>query len=637
MSSLGGLLSVLVILCVSSTAVAVLLAIVLVGHTRRVAELEHQLGGTRLDLTRQLRATEHYRMVAEHASDGLLIQSLAGVVLWASPSYCRIMGRPRNEIIGRNPLEFAFPPDRTPPREVIEAFRYDPKDPQFRGLQLHRNRRGDGTEFWNQVNVSIRKAPSGQDLAILVCRDVTDQVEDQARLQDLSQQLEYAATHDMLTGAANRSEVMRFCQEQLDRRGADPGRVGMLHLDLDRFKEINDTHGHSAGDRTLEHVADSIRKTLRGTDMVARLGGDEFIVVCPGVEALGDLRAIARSLCDAIGKPFTWQDLTLTCACSVGAALSEAGDRSTEDLMLRSDYALYEAKRTGRARIAGYDARLARRHQRENQLHHELRSAIEDGRLLRYFQPTIDHRRGTVFGFETLVRWRTSDGAAVEPGEFLPLARDLGLMSRLDMQSMAAALAMKERLDWAGHADLAISFNASSALLLHPDFMRDLVNGVEARNIAPAQVFIEVLEDTILGVRGEPSAEAAVIQQLRDAGFQVLLDDFGVGYAGLAHLSDIAVTGVKVDRSLIGLVGEDCASARIVAAIVDLCRDLDLEVVAEGVEDRAAADRLVEMGCTIQQGYWISRPMPEESVLDWLGDQPGQARSWRPALLPPTG
>ena len=621
-------MSIIVVYLLLVTAAALVLASAAVEQGRRIRQLRRVLDGTRRDLIGQLRAAENFRMAAEHASDGIVIQTMEGTILWANPAYCRMVRLPAAQILGRSPLEFVIPEAERPGAEEIAAFRYDRSDPHYHGLVLRLNQRGDGTLFWNQHSVSYLQSSSGEERVILVCRDVSAQIEDQERLREIRTRLEYAASHDILTGLANRSELLRFTSRALEQGG----RVGMLHLDVDTFKDINDTHGHSAGDRTLQHVAERLRAGLRAGDLAARLGGDEFVVVCPEVAGLSALAGIGADLRRAIAAPFDWQGLRLSCDISVGAALSEAAGDRPEDLMLRSDFALYEAKRQGRARVEVYDEGLHQRHSAQVRLSHRLREAVEAGELIHHFQPVFDMRRGAVTGFEALLRWPQADGSMMPPDRFLPLAAQLGLMGRIDLGSMEAALQMQRRLNWAGLGDLTVGFNASDDLLTHPEFIPRLVHGVESRRIDRGRIAIEILETTMFGSNVSGSSEAAVIADLKAAGFQVYLDDFGIGYAGLSHLAGLEVTGVKIDRSLVRNVLPDGASGRVVQAIVGLCEDLGLKVLAEGVEDRATAERLGAFGCTQIQGYWIGRPMPADAAVDWLRETAGAIEPLRAAL-----
>lgn len=584
-------------------------------------------------LQREQLAGEYYRMAAEHANDGLVVQTMDATIVWANPAYMRMMGLPADRIIGNNPLHFAFPPEDAPSADEIAAFRYDPDAKNFSELQLFRNLRGDGTLFWNQINISFRRSSTGEHHAILVCRDVTESVRQDADLRAIRDRLAHEASHDALTGLANRSEMMRYLDRVLLAERTTGKRVGILHVDLDRFKEINDTHGHSAGDRTLEHAATMLLSSVRSSDLVARVGGDEFVVICPGMPDLAALEAAGRDMAAAIRRPFVWRDITLVCQASIGCALADPASSDSQTLLLQSDFALYEAKRTGRGRIAVYDEGLHQRHMRVQRRASDLREAVEIGALDHVYQPVLDLRTGRIAGFETLVRWQHETEGTITPRDFLPLAAELGLMAELDLASMEAALEVKHRLAMAGWRDVSMSFNASSDLLRHPSFINRLVFGAQAAGMDRSQIAIEVLETTVFADEGDCGSPARIIRDLREAGFEVFLDDFGMGYAGLAHLAELAITGIKIDKALVNRILTNETSAKIVATIIELGRDLNLRIIAEGVEDAATADRLRAMGCPMVQGFWLSKPIPGDLVPDFLrqgGPAAAPARRRRP-------
>jgi diguanylate cyclase (GGDEF)-like protein/PAS domain S-box-containing protein len=562
------------------------------------------------------RGAEFYRMIAEHANDGVVVHGLDGKVTWANPAYCEMMGRPLWDMIGRNPLAYALPPDITPPPEEIARFRYDPDDPQGKKTQLFRNMRADGTEFWNQISVAFYGTTGDQDTVILICRDVTEQVSRENDLRVASNRLEHAAAHDALTGLANRSALMDFVARHLgDERH---GRLGLLHIDLDRFKEINDTHGHSAGDAVLSHVGNALIRSLRPQDLAARLGGDEFVVACPNLPTLAALGQVGERLMEVIAEPLPWGGRMLQVRASVGADLAPEDETDIEALLQRSDFALYEAKRAGRAQLACYDEEVHQRHVAAKELATDLTEAIRSAHLGFAFQPILDLSVGQITTVETLVRWNHPRRGPLSPAVFLPVAEELGLLAELDFLAMTAALDLKARLNAQRPSALTVTVNASAALLGHPDFVPRLRDGMAARGLHPAEIGIEVLETVVFDEPGSGDPTSQTITDLRAAGHPVMLDDFGVGYAGLAHLAHLDVTGIKIDLSLVQAAKTDPTSVRILETMIELCGRLGLTSIAEGVDTVWMATRLQDMGCTRVQGWWLSPALPESEILGWL-------------------
>ena len=558
------------------------------------------------------------RRVVESTWDGLVVQNMSGRIIWANPAYCQMFGLSPEDMIGRNPLEFVLPDDDTPSPEEIENFHYDSSDPAQSGLHLWRNKRADGELFWNQISVSFRVAPDGTEHAILACRDVTDQVERERERENIRRKLEKRALHDDLTGIANRTALMKFAETALAKAAETGHQIGMIRIDLDRFKDINDTYGHPAGDATLIHMAQVFRSSLRGTDMIARIGGDEFVAVCPDISNLEDLENIAATLGRACARPFPWNHGTLRCSASFGVALSRPEVLSAEELLQHSDFALYETKRRRRGTVTAYSQDMHQRYSRLAQRRDAFALALRNDEMAFFFQPTVNLQSGAISGFETLVRWNHPEEGLLSPAHILPLAEELGLMDELDLAAMRAGLAMKRRLSSNGFPGLRIGLNVSPEGLANRNYVRTLQSMTEQAGIPPDEIVVEVLETVMFENSPAAKLHADRIHELHRLGFQTMLDDFGIGHAGLSHLAQLDLTGVKVDRSLAARVLVDKVSHRILQTIVALCGDLGLRMIAEGVEDAQTAACLRDMGVGTLQGYWISPPLPEAKVLGWL-------------------
>lgn len=570
------------------------------------------------------------RIAVTHADDGLLVLDMNGVIQWVNPAYCRIMGYDSSELIGRNPLGFALLKEETPDADAICAFRFNPDDPAQHGLHLYQNRRKNGQVFWNQINTSFHTTVSGVQYAVLVCRDVTANIQREKQLEATSRELAHIAAHDELTGAANRATLTKFLDVALQRARANASRVGVLHVDLDKFKHINDSHGHSAGDAILIAAVKRIKSHIRETDLLARVGGDEFVVVCQDLHSLSDLQSIGATLTAAVNQTVRWQNMNLQCQISIGAALSCDQTCSADDLLQQSDFALYEVKRTGRGRVMAYNRALHARHMRDIQIAADLRLAITSNLISFDFQPILDVQRGAIYAVETLPRWDHTREGSIPPSEFLAIAHAIGLSASIDFQALEAALDMKNTLNDAGFPDIKVSVNAASDTLAHTDFLPRLTEGLRARGLRAGQIIVEVPEAVIFEIEQGRTDIAQTLEALRSFGIATLLDDLGGGQTGMTYLSRLTMSGVKIDASLTQSFLEDAKIDRIVATLISLCRELDLMVITEGVDTQDQANHLAELGATALQGCWVTPPLEATMLIEWL-----HARTDCPRLSPP--
>ncbi|WP_461427794.1 putative bifunctional diguanylate cyclase/phosphodiesterase [Gymnodinialimonas sp.] len=567
------------------------------------------------------------RAVAQNANDGLVYQDMEARILWANPAYCRIMGRSLEEVLGRRPQEFCFPPDMKPHEDDIANFRFDPDSYEFYNLVRRPNMRKNGELFWHEFNLSTVEPRKGEKRVILVSRDVTNQVKREEELERARADLHHAAHHDALTGLHNRTAFLAACDAVLRRPNPADRAIGLLYIDLDHFKAVNDTHGHSAGDCILVHVAAAIRACARQSDLSCRMGGDEFVVACPGITDFDRLQHIADGLIERICTPLDWGDTTVECGASIGIALSDGQETTAADLIRSADFALYEAKRPGSPRVARYDATLHSRQEAENALMEEFVETLDTDGINFVYQPILDGRSGKIYAFETLARWNRTCGEVVSPDVFLRYASRLNRMADIDFAAIRATTSLVSELRG---QDFTIrgAFNTSSEALAHPEFMRRLDYEAHLAGLDTKSLVAEVLETTFFGADTTDSVAAARIQELREKGFAVYLDDFGVGYAGLSHLSQLEVSGVKLDRSLIANVTHDRSARIITTSILRLCDELGVSTLAEGVETAEQADFLLDHGCFRLQGFGVARPMAREALISMIAEG-------APIVIPP--
>jgi diguanylate cyclase (GGDEF)-like protein len=429
--------------------------------------------------------------------------------------------------------------------------------------------------------------------------------------RDRTEQLDRAialATHDPLTGLANRTLFFDRLDEQL----ATHRSTAVLLIDLDRFKEVNDTLGHALGDDLLVEVGHRLRPLLAGPETVARFGGDEFAVF---IEAADERQAIARvdELLAQLSAPFAVGGLELDIDASIGIAMASDPALTAADLLRRADVAMYTAKddRTGRAMYATqrdqYSAeRLA--------LGGQLRRGIADGELVLHYQPQVDLATNAVVGVEALIRWNHPVRGLIPPDEFVPVAERTELIRPLTAVVFADAIEAATAWRHAGH-DLHVSVNLSPRNLTEDDLVASIAARLATNDLPPSSLVVELTETTVMA---SSRRAAEVMQRLRGIGVQIAIDDFGTGYSSLAYLTTLPSDQLKVDKTFIRSMSTDPNAETVVRAIVDLARSLRLDVVAEGVETVEEAALLAALGCRTAQGYLFSRPLPRDAMTAWL-------------------
>ncbi len=452
--------------------------------------------------------------------------------------------------------------------------------------------------------------------------------QDQA-LRDTTEKLAHVATHDTLTGVANRNRFNTFIANALS--AANPGgqALGVLQIDMDHFKAINDQHGHAAGDAALQHVATTIDANLRQTDLLVRMGGDEFVAVCPGLSHDKELMRSGRTLCDAVRAPLVFDGKEISLSISVGAVLTFPQENDSDQLLQKSDLALYEVKRKGRNDVAVYNSELHAEAQRRSdalRLAAQLRDTIENGGLIFYFQPTIDLITHRVKGFEALARWQHPTIGLMHPSVFLPLAKELNLLRQIDIAAISAAASLRKRLYCNGFNDIRVGLNGSYHLLQDTDHI-NLMPALAARlGVQAHHIVIELAERDVFSDLDSIGTHLSAIARLVDRGFSVMIDSFGAGYAGLLHVERLAVAGFKIEKALIRHLDSAPACERITAMLLQFGHEKAIYCVASGIETAAQSEMVKALGGTVGQGNHFARAMPSEDVIDWLRDRSARFR-----------
>jgi diguanylate cyclase (GGDEF)-like protein len=426
----------------------------------------------------------------------------------------------------------------------------------------------------------------------------------------------HAALHDPLTGLPNRELFRQRVDTALRRSGG----CAVVLVDLDRFKEVNDTLGHPAGDQMLREVARRLTGTLRGEDTVARLGGDEFGLLLPAIADSRTARDLIERVNDGLSAELVLEGVPLAVEASFGIALHPRDGGTVEELLTHADAAMYHGKR-GTAAVVVYDPALSGEPSHHLSIQHDIRRAIDNDELRLVYQPQIDLRTGRTTTVEALLRWQHPTRGLLAPTEFLPAVEHTALMGSLTEWVLARAAA--DCAAWtAGGRDWVVAVNVSARNLHEADFASTVARLARQAGVRPAQLQLEVTE-TALPV--DPAAAATTLGTLAAHGFSTGLDDFGVGYASLSHLRSLALTEVKIDRVFVAGVADEGEDREVVAALIQLAHGLGLTVCAEGVETAEAADWLRRAGCDRAQGYFFSRPVPWTDLPP--DDHPASGRS----------
>ncbi len=432
-------------------------------------------------------------------------------------------------------------------------------------------------------------------------------------LQRAEEELAHMALHDPLTGLANRSLFTERLTQALARTERHAGSVGVLFLDLDRFKVINDSLGHESGDRVLTCVADRLRRILRPEDTASRFGGDEFVILCEDLVDELEAVTIAKRVAAALSEPIPLQTGEIVITTSIGISMSKGLADRPQELIRDADAAVYRAKERGRARYELFDHDMRLRAIRRLETENDLRRALEAGELRVYYQPLVRLDSQRVESMEALVRWEHPQRGLLAPASFIPVAEETGLIA--DLGEWVLQEACRQSVRWerrsVGRRPVTMAVNLSARQLARPEFEESLRRILEETGADPTHLALEITE-TLLVDAAAPTL--VTLQRLRELGVHLSIDDFGTGYSSLTYLKQFHVDSLKVDRSFVRGLGRDPEDSSIVTAVVNLAHGLGLTAVAEGVETESQLDQLQDLGCDLGQGFHFSPPRPAEAL-----------------------
>lgn len=550
------------------------------------------------------RSEGHLNSMIEAISDQMCMMDRELSIVWANGAVKAAFG---DDILGRKCYEVfheRYAPCEPYPCLTLRAFRDG-------GVHEHcvkvLDKSGQPMHLHTKANVAFRDKSGKPETVMEISRNVTDIVVTQEKLLEREQRLEYLAHYDELTGLPNRLLFKERLEQALAAAGRDRHMPGVLLIDLDRFKTINDSLGHSVGDRLLKKVADRLYNCIREEDTFARLGGDEFTVLMGRVQGPDEISDMAGRIMNALKPPFAIGENELYITASIGGAAypDSGGDAIT--LLRGADIAMYRAKEMGRnnfqmhARSA--DGISLERIKLENRLH----KALDKGEFVVFYQPQVSLTTGSLTGMEALVRWELPDKGIVSPGEFIPLAEETGLILPLGGWVLRAACAQARKWQDAGYPPVRVSVNLSPRQFQQHDLVEMVRDALADAGLPPRFLELEITEGAIMN---NVDGACITMQKLSGMGINISVDDFGIGYSSLSYLKKFPIHTLKIDRSFISNITTDPDDAAISTAVIAMAHSLKLKVVAEGVEDVEQLEFLRKLGCDEVQGYLFGRPAP---------------------------
>ncbi|MDI9245232.1 EAL domain-containing protein [Marinobacter sp. CHS3-4] len=564
------------------------------------------------DVERQERDAEEIRKFSkaiEQSPSSVLICDRKWRIEYANQKFTQLTGYDPESILGKHPGTLSD--DSNAQRESKQLW-------QSIRLQVQRvgvwqgevnSVRKNGERFWEQLVVTPIKSPQGDPTGYLILG------EDISIRKRYEQQLLRQANYDILTGLPNRMLALDRLKLALAQARRENTLVGVMFLDLDNFKHINDTLGHDSGDNLLIEAARRISSCLRGTSTVARLGGDEFLVILPGLADLEATTQVADRILATFEPPYLLNSQEVFVTTSIGISIFPQDADSSGMLLQHADAAMYQAKNKGKSSFAVFTPEMTEVSHERLQMESLMRRALEQQEFELYYQPIVYTDTGRLSFAEALLRWRNPSLGMVMPDRFIPLAEETGLITPIGewvlRESCLAAMRWREQTG----TRIGISVNVSPRQFRDPSFVETVMSALEDSGLEPDQLELEITERLILDNTIET---ADILRQLDESGIRLSVDDFGTGFSALSYLKSYPFDTLKIDKSFVQDVMKEHDDASLVKAIINMAHSLDLRVIAEGVEEEAQTHFLKQEGCDFSQGYFYSKPMPEDQFCEWL-------------------
>ncbi|MFJ8265010.1 EAL domain-containing protein [Peribacillus asahii] len=554
------------------------------------------------------------RKIYENIEEGVLYTDHGGKILSVNPAFEIVTGYLEEEVLGKNPniLQSGYHQ-----ADFYQALWKDVHEKGYWKGEIW-NKRKNGEIFPEWLTISSVSNEYGRVTNyVAVFSDITDRKQKEKQIQKLS-------NYDALTGTTNRYILSQELLRLIETANKYNQVLAVLFLDLDRFKVINETLGHNYGDLLLKKVASRIKGMLKSKDLIARFGGDEFVIVLPNIKHAKEAVQISEDIIQALEQPFLLDNQEVYATTSIGISLYPHDGDGVEVLIKNAEKAVHKAKENGGSSFElFYEELQPFNKSRRIILENGLRKAIENDELMLYYQPQASLKTGHLTGVEALLRWYHSELGYISPGEFIPIAEETGLIISISEWVINQACEEVKRLHISGHTNLKVGINISGVHFSQSDFLKRVSEIIQNTNINPYNVDLELTESMIM-----PNAKDSIdkLVKLKRMGLKLSIDDFGTGYSSLSYLHRFPIDTLKIDQSFIQNLMSVKGDAAIIKAIITMAKTLQLDIIAEGVEDKKQLDFLEQENCDIIQGFYLSKPIPFPELVQFL-------EMWNPDML----
>lgn len=541
--------------------------------------------------------------VFENSVEGIIITDPEQTILAVNRAFTVVTGYEESEVKGKTP-------------KILQSGRQSAHfyETMWSGLKTHGhwqgeiwNRRKSGEIYPEWLSISAVKDSFGNTSNYVgVFADISN-------LKNSQEQIEYLAHHDLVTGLPNRLQFNQNVVKAIDTAARADRRFALVFLDLDHFKNINDSLGHDAGDTFLREIADRLRRAVRTDDALARLGGDEFIALIENVRSGRDAAVVAQQMLDALSQPIHVECNEIIVSASIGVSIYPDDGNDVHTLVKHAEAAMYRAKAIGRNAYQFYAPEMTANASDRLQIEMQLRRALDNGEITLHYQPQIDLKTSELIGVEALVRWHHPERGLVPPPKFIPITEETGLINDIGAWAFRETCQQIQRWDADGCRVPRVAINVSVRQIEREGFTELVAEALRASGVDAARIEIEITESVLMQA-GNP---VALLNRLRELGVSLSIDDFGTGYSSLSYLRKLPINTLKIDKSFIGDIPDNTSDAAIVQSVIALATTMAMTTVAEGVESEAQIDFLKREGCNVGQGYYFSPPLSADDFVLW--------------------